>query len=416
MKPFGIVAVALIGGCLVACKNRPARPSEVQQGAAQQGAAQQNPAASPKGAPTKDDAPAGQPACLLLEDDFGPAGKLPIRAEIAVRGLTIPWGIAFISEDEWLVTERPGRVRLIRQRKLIDAPVAELPIAKAGEGGLRDIELHPSFAENRLFYLYATVSSDEEPSNRVELWRLAPDHRSAMRERIVLDRIPAAKYHDGGRMRFGADGMLYVAVGDAGEPDHAQDPSSLSGKILRITAEGERPGDNPFPDSLAYMIGLRNPQAFDWLGANTLVIADHGPSGEMLRRGHDEVSVADKGQNLGWPPIYGCEREDGMVTPLIVWEDAAPPGGALIYRGQRIPEWRNSLLVATLRSEHLQRIELSSQPPWRVLHNEVYFAEKFGRLRTLALSPRGELYVTTSNCDGRGDCPDHGDVILEISR
>src|SRR5690606_33224997 len=124
----------------------------------------------------------------------------------------------------------------------------------------------------------------------------------------------------------------------------------LAGKILRITPEGQAPPDNPWPGSRNFITGIRNTQAFDWLNDSLLYVADHGPSGERGCQGHDEVSIASAGDNLGWPDIYGCEESEGMVTPILTWSNAAPPGGAAVYTGDLIPEWKGSLLVGTLRS------------------------------------------------------------------
>jgi aldose sugar dehydrogenase len=160
--------------------------------------------------------------------------------------------------------------------------------------------------------------------------------------------------------------------------------------------------------------GIRNTEGFDWLDDGTMVIADHGPSGEMGRYAHDEVNVAHKGDNLGWPDIYGCEQKPGMLPPLITWAThALPPGGAVVYRGTAIPELRGNVLVASLAAEHIHRIVLENG---NVAAHEVYFRQKFGRLREIAMTPSGELWVSTSNCDGRGECGPEKDRILRIVR
>ena len=164
--------------------------------------------------------------CELVADGHGPAGSVAVSAETVVSGLEVPWGIAFISADEWLVTERPGRVRLVRAGALEAEPVATLQASEAGEGGLLGIALHPDFSVNSLFFLYVTVAAGGTTRNQVELWRLSADHGSASREQIVIDQIPGAAFHDGGRLRIGPDGMLYVGTGDARSPDLSQDEGS----------------------------------------------------------------------------------------------------------------------------------------------------------------------------------------------
>src|SRR5690606_11806311 len=145
-------------------------------------------------------------------------------------------------------------------------------------------------------------------------------------------------------------------------------------------------------------------QGFDWRDRETLYVTDHGHSGERMRRAHDEVNVARAGDNLGWPGIYSCESREGMVSPSLTFEEALPPGGAAVYTGDAIPEWKGSLLIGTLGSRHLHRVVFDSREPRRVDQHEVYLRSTYGRLREVLMGPDGHLYVTTSNCDGRGSC------------
>lgn len=359
------------------------------------------------------------PDCWLQREGYGPRGAVAVQAQTVASGLEVPWGIAFLPDGDWLVTERPGRVRRLREGRLSPSPVATVPRVASAEGGLMGIALHPDFARNRAFFLYASVEKPSGLVNQVQRWTLAPDGASAALDRVLVDDIPGAKYHDGGRLKIGPDGMLYVATGDATAPDRAQDLRSPSGKLLRLTPEGEIPAGNPFAGSSVFLLGIRNCEGFDWLDPRTLYVADHGPSGELGRTGHDEVNVARAGDNLGWPTIYGCEARTGLVTPSLSWEEAVPPGGAAVYTGEAIPEWRGSLLLGTLRSKHLHRVVFDPSVLRRVASHEVYFLgdppQGLGRLREVVMGPDQELYVTTSNCDGRGRCPPEGDRILRIT-
>jgi aldose sugar dehydrogenase len=358
--------------------------------------------------------------CELVKRGYGPQGKTSVKLETAVAGLEVPWAIAFLPGGDALVTERPGRLRLVpalTRRKAGDATklplVATIAVDAEEEGGLLGVAVHPRFEENHFVYLYMTVREAGRKSNRLERWRLADDLGSARFDRRIVEDIPSAAYHDGGRIRFGPDAMLYVGTGDGRNPDTSQDPASLGGKVLRLTADGAVPPDNPVRGNRSYVTGVRNTQGFDWSGGR-FYVTDHGPSGELMRRGHDEVNLAAPGANLGWPGIYGCQTAAGMVTPSLTWETAVPPGGASFYTGTAIPDWRGSLLVATLRSQHLHRVKFSATDPAMVELHEVYFQDQAGRLRDVVMGPDGAVYVTTSNCDGRGDCPGDRDKILRV--
>lgn len=361
----------------------------------------------------------GERECELVREDFGPDGKVPVRAVKVATGLEVPWALAFLpNSTDVLVTERPGRIRLLEDGELIEEPVARIDVSsrRGNEGGLLGIALAPDFDTTRHFYIYYTYDKDGRELNRVERYTLSEDHRSATADKVILDDIPAARFHDGGRIGFGPDGMLYIGTGDATDPNLSQDVDSVAGKILRITREGEIPSDNPWPSKAAFIMGIRNNQGFDFRDDGALYIVDHGPSGELGRRGHDEINVASAGDNLGWPTIYGCEEKEGMIAPALTWVKATPPGGAAIYRGGKIPEWEGSLMVGILGGKHLHRVVFDGD---NVVHHEVYFRgdppEGLGRIRDVVMGPDGDLWVTTSNCDGRGNCPTDKDWIVKIT-
>ncbi|MGP1385233.1 MAG: PQQ-dependent sugar dehydrogenase [Thainema sp.] len=353
-------------------------------------------------------------SCTLIESGYGPQGSVNIQVEEVVNGLEVPWGIAFLPNGDMLVTERAGQVRLVQNGQLQASPVVTIPATEQGEGGLLGIALHPNFAENRFFYLYYTTDEGGALTNRVERWQLAENNQSATADQIIVSDIPVATYHNGGRLRFGPDGMLYIGTGDARNPDLAQNPDSLAGKILRVTPDGQVPADNPFPNNPVYILGIRNTQGFDWPNESIMWVSDHGPSGDLGRRAHDEINVAKAGDNLGWPAIYRCDTQANLRRPVLTWANATPPGGAAIYTGNAIPEWQGDFIVGTLRSQHLHRVSLS--PTGELEQHEVYLQDEYGRLREVIMGPDGDLYVTTSNCDGRGGCPAGGDKILRITR
>ena len=348
-------------------------------------------------------APAPAP-CELVQHGFGPQAKTDLRVDVVASGLEVPWGMAFLPDRSILVTERPGRIRRIVDGKA--TLVARVRVARAAEGGLLGLALSPDFASDHAFYIYYTADTPRGQRNRVERWRLAEDLASAKPERVVVDGIPSARYHDGGRIAFGPDHMLYIGTGDATEPDRAQDLASPSGKILRVDKDGGIPADNPRRGSAVYIAGVRNVEAFDWRSDGALAIAEHGPSGELGRTGHDRVSLLTKpaGANLGWPTIYGCETRPDFAPAALSWVEAVPPGGAAF--------WRDDFMIGTLGSEHLHRVRFDRDG--RMTDHAVVLAGR-GRLRTVLVGPDDALYVTTSNCDGRGTCPRERDVILRVT-
>ena len=359
--------------------------------------------------------PAGKldPTCTEEPSAKGPNGTVPVKAEVVASGLDVPWSLAFLPGGRILVTERPGRIRLIENGALVDEPVAMVTTLMRGESGLLGLAADPAFDTNRRIYLYLTADVGGSPTNRVERWTVSADLRHATKEKDLVTGIPGAQFHDGGRLRFGPDGMLYIGTGDARSPDRSQDADDLAGKILRVNTEGDAPQDNPRPGKPAFITGIRNTQGFDWVSPTELLVTDHGPSGDLNRSGHDEVNVAKPGENLGWPTTWGCETREGFVTPRLTWTRAAPPGGAAIYTGDAIAGWKGSLLIGVLGSAHLHRVQLSADRA-KVEKHEVYFDGTHGRLRDVIMGPDGHLYVTTSNCDGRGSCGADKDKVLRI--
>ena len=380
-------------------------------------------------------------SCQLVpeQDDPGQPGAVQLHVEVVVDGLEVPWGLAVLPNGDLLVTERPGRVRLIQAGEIVPEPVLEFgvsilpplfgqPIA-GSEGGLLGLLLHPEFDANRQFYLFYNIDNEDGQSvGRIERYALSADGRSATLDRLIMDDLPAGLHHQGGRMRIGPDGMLYVGVG-AYDPPEAQNPDTPAGKLLRMDLDGGIPPDNPDPDSYIFASGIRNTQGYDWFDDRHIVMVDHGPSGFELNMpdlaGYDELNVVTAGDNLGWPRVYGCDMSEGMVSPVLAWEGSVPPTGATFYLGDLIPEWTNSFLFTTvglnerftgrpMHGRHLHRVELDPDDPYTIVSHEVYLQNAYGRLRTVVEDADGYLYVMTSNCDNRGECPPEGDKILRI--
>jgi glucose/arabinose dehydrogenase len=336
-------------------------------------------------------------------DDGTPAQARGVQVDVVASGLEVPWDVTFLPDGRALVTERPGRVRLVdAQGRLQERPVAEVETQAAGEGGLMGIDLDPDFERGRPFaYLYVTTARGVQ----VQRWRVAGDG-SLTRDGVVLGGIRSGSIHDSGRLRFGPDRNLYVVTGDAGTGALAQRRSSLNGKVLRLTPKQYRSRTRR-PTIVS--IGHRNPQGLDWQpGSRRLWTTEHGPSGgEGGPSGDDEVNIIRRGRNYGWPRVRG-RRHGRFARPAFVWRrTVAPSGAAFVRRGP----WRGDLLVATLAGEALHRLDVRGT---RVRRDVVHLRGRYGRLRAVVEAPDGSFWITTSNEDGRGDPADDDDRILRL--
>ncbi|HXV66190.1 MAG TPA: PQQ-dependent sugar dehydrogenase [Nitrosopumilaceae archaeon] len=334
-----------------------------------------------------------------------------VKVITVAENLEIPWEIAFAPDDRIFFTERVGKLRVIENGQLVQKPIATINVGTV-EGGLLGLALDPSFEENHFIYLYYTYVEFPYTYNKVV--RFTEKNNSLADEFIVVDKIPGAAVHDGGRLKFGPDEKLYITTGDAGNSNSAQDLNSLAGKILRINPDGTIPFDNPFEDSMIFSYGHRNPQGLDWDPVTGKLIAtEHGPTGE---RGfaHDEINVVESGKNYGWPKVIGGESDPNFVNPIIhTGDNTWAPSGATFYDSKNIPEWTNKYFVATLRGNHLRMLDLNIEEN-KVVSSEALFSNSFGRLRDASMGPDGNLYLLTSNRDGRGSPAENDDRILKI--
>jgi quinoprotein glucose dehydrogenase len=297
--------------------------------------------------------------------------------------------------------------------QLAAAPLATFDVVQRGEGGLMGLALHPDFPRTPFLYAMMTARTPA-PVNRVVRLRLEGER--AVLDRVIVDNIRAGTNHDGGRIAFGPDGMLYIGTGETFDRALAQVPDGLNGKILRVTPDGAVPADNPRPGSPVYTLGNRNVQGLAWEPqTHQLFESEHGPSGEGGLRAYDEINVIRAGGNYGWGLMVGAPGRPGYIDPIVSWPDTTTPPSGMTF-------WRGDLMVATLASQALLRISVAREgDAWQATRIERWFVPQrgrsgtFGRLRDAVVGPDGALYVLTNNRDGRGSPQPGDDRILRLA-
>ena len=324
----------------------------------------------------------------------GPEGRVVVVADNLER----PRHLA-VSGNDVFVTEREGRIRLVSNGTMAEAPVAVLRSVEDFDAGLTGIAAHPEYESNGLLYAYITYEEGGVLYNRimeiqVEDGRLAD-------ARTLLDEIPASRFANGGVMKFGPDGMLYVGTGTPSEASHLpQDVSSLAGKILRISPDGSIPPDNPFSDSLVYSMGHRSPRGMDWDASGRMYVVEAGPEK------NDEINLIVPGGNYGWPESE-CGGEH--MAALVCYDPAIEPGGMIFSSGTAAGA--GNVVLASLRAAGLFELDVEEGLP-----SQTTLLGGVGRIRDVVQADDGTLYVITSNTDGKGFPADNDDLLLRILR
>ncbi len=326
-----------------------------------------------------------------------------------VDGLEHPWGLAFLPDGRMLVTERPGRLRIVADGRLLSGPVTGVPeVWDDGQGGLLDVALHPGFAENGLIYLsYASPDDDGDAATAVARGRLAGARLEDVEEiYVALPRDDGGR-HFGSRLLF-ADGYLFVTAGERGEPDRAQDVGDPAGSVIRLQDDGRVPEDNPFVGTAdarpeLYSIGHRNPQGMAREAATGRIYAvEHGP------KGGDELNLIEPGVNYGWPVItYGKSymgfkigegtHKEGMAQPVHYWVPSISPSGLMIYDADRFPAWQGSFFAGALSGELLVRLEVAGG---KAVVEERMLEDLEERIRDVRQGPDGLIYLLTDHPEG----------------
>jgi glucose/arabinose dehydrogenase len=350
-----------------------------------------------------------EPSGARAPDAVVRSEQATFRVVPVASGLEHPWGMAFLPDGSVLVTERPGRLRRVRDGVLDPEPIEGVPeVYASGQGGLLDVALDPAFASNRTIYLSYAAEGDGGNSTRVARARLGDGRLEDLEVIfIALPLVPSSK-HFGSRLAFDPEGLLFITVGERGQGERAQDLGDHNGSVIRLYPDGSVPEDNPFvgtagarPEIFSY--GHRNPQG----------LAIHPQTGipwlhEHGARGGDEVNVVRPGVNYGWPVItYGIDysgapigegtHKDGMAQPIHYWVPSIAPSGMAFYDGQAFPEWQGDLFVGALRAELLVRLELDGE---RVVEEERLLEGALGRIRDVAVGPDGYLYLLTDESNG----------------
>ena len=330
------------------------------------------------------------------------------RIAPVVDGLEHPWSIAFLPGGEMLVTERPGRLRVIRDGALVAEPVTGTPsVVAQNQGGLLDVVLHPAFAENGFVYLTYAAACDGGATTAVGRGVWKDGHLEDFTELFRADACAPGGRHHGSRLVFDRDGYLFMTVGDRGRQASAQDNTNNQGSILRLHDDGSIPTDNPFVGrdghDANWTWGNRNPQGMALHPATGEIWQhEHGP------RGGDEINVVKKGANYGWPEVtYGREYSGASITdvreradvepPLKQWTPSIAPSGLAIYDGDAFPDWRHDVFIGALSHQHLARVRFRDG---REVESEKLL-EGIGRVRDVRVGPDGYLYLAIDAKDGR---------------
>lgn len=337
------------------------------------------------------------------------------RVVTIARDLVHPWGMTFLPDGDLLVTERPGRLRIIRGGRLLPDPVPGVPdVFAQGQGGLLDVEPHPDFASNRLLYLaYSKPLGGEESTTAVIRGRFENDRLTEVEE--IFEADSRGRGHYGSRLAFDDAGYLFFSVGDRQAPPRgdleshpAQDPSNHHGTINRIHDDGRIPDDNPFVGQAGvepsiWSFGHRNPQGLTIdRETGNLWITEHGP------QGGDELNLIEPGENYGWPvvgygvnygsgeAIHAATMREGWMNPSWVWVPSIGTSGLIMYSGDEFPEWRGDLLAGGLSGEQIARLEMDGT---EVTLEETVFHGR-GRVRDIEEGPDGFIYIAIDDRQG----------------
>ncbi|CDM58548.1 MULTISPECIES: PQQ-dependent sugar dehydrogenase [Rhizobium] len=341
-----------------------------------------------------------------------------VQVDTIATGLEHPWAVEVLPDGSYLVTERPGRLRIIRDGKL-SAPIAGVPkVSARGQGGLMDVALAPDFATSRKIFLTAAIRAKGGSGTEAFSATLSKEgtRLDDVNSIFAMKRFTGGNIQYGSRIAFAKDGSLFISIGDRGDRDRSQDWKDDAGSIIHINADGSIPDDNPFKDGAKalpeiWSKGHRNAQGIAFDAADgKLYTVEHGA------RGGDEINDIEPGKNYGWPIItYGRDysgaeigegtAKEGLEQPLYYWDPSIAPGALVIYRGKMFPEWDGNFLVAALKFQLLSRLQRDDGGAF--VAEERLFDGSYGRMRDVVVAPDGALLILTDEDDG---------ALLRVSR
>ncbi len=319
--------------------------------------------------------------------------------KVIATNLQKPWALTF-GDGKIFFTEKVGKLRVVDNGTLVNNSVADFRVADISDAGLLGITTHPDFVKNHFIYVYYTYQEGDKLWNKI--LRITESNDKIADAQVILDKIPGAEFDDGGVIKFGPDKKLYIGTGDATDQNAAQDLTSLAGKILRLNDDGSIPSDNPIPNSPIYSLGHRNPQGLTWDDQGNLYETEEGPTK------NDEINLIEKDKNYGWPN-QECSGSAEYQSALNCYNVSTQPSGIAYYGSGKL-DFKNSLILATLRGNILYQLPISNGN----ITSQKIILDGLGRIREVGVGPDDYLYILTGNTDGQGFPDSKDDKLLRI--
>ena len=341
-------------------------------------------------------------------DNVEPPGAVELKDSVIASNLNFPWEILWGPDNQIWMTERGGRISRLNPSTGVITPMLTINEVEAnGEGGLLGMALHPNFSATP--HVFVVYNYDSGSGYKEKVVRYTYNGSTLANPSLIFDNIAASNIHNGSRIVISSDLKLFISTGDAADPARSQAASSPNGKILRLNLDGTIPADNPVGGNPYWSWGHRNPQGLVFAN-NKLYSSEHGPNND------DEINIIEKGRNYGWVNVQGfCDQSNeqsfcqsnNIAEPIEAWSPTIATAGLDYYNHDLIPQWKNSLLLATLKNSRLYQLKLNDSFTDITTSNE-YYTNEYGRMRDICISPEGKVYICTSN---GGD-----DKVIEITR